>query len=105
MNPRLYPLSKETFDREICPLIESETKRMDGRPPKIDHYTCFCAMPKCRRCRSRGGICRRNTAPVAHNMRAFQKAERERSFMEDSLRMKAKEVGSDGHCIYGFRRQ
>ncbi len=37
MNPRLYPLSKETFDGEIWPLIEAETKRMGGRPPKIDH--------------------------------------------------------------------
>jgi transposase len=46
MNPRLYPLSKETFDREILPLIESETKRMGGRPPKIDHSACFCAMLK-----------------------------------------------------------
>jgi hypothetical protein len=61
MNPRLYPLSKETFDREIWPLIEAETKRMGGRPPKIDHSACFCAMPKCRRRRSRGGTCRGNT--------------------------------------------
>jgi transposase len=46
MNPRLYPLSREVFDREILPLIEAETKKMGGRPPKIDHYTCFCAMLK-----------------------------------------------------------
>jgi hypothetical protein len=63
MNPRLHPLSKETFDREIWPLIEAETKRMSGRPPKIDHSACFCAMPKCRRRRSRGGTCRGSTAP------------------------------------------
>jgi hypothetical protein len=44
----------------------------------------------------------REYGPVAHNIHAFQKVERERSFVEDSLRMKAKEIGSDGHCIHGF---
>jgi hypothetical protein len=39
---------------------------------------------------------------LAHDMHAFQKVERKRSFVEDSLRMKAKEIGSDGHCIHGF---
>jgi hypothetical protein len=39
---------------------------------------------------------------MAHNIHAFQKVEQERSFVEDSLRIKAKEVGSDGHCIHGF---
>lgn len=46
MNHRLYPVSREIFDREILPIIESATKPMGGRPPKIDHYTCFCAMMK-----------------------------------------------------------
>jgi hypothetical protein len=35
-------------------------------------------------------------------MHAFQKAERKWSFVEDSLRVKAKDIGSDGHCIHGF---
>jgi hypothetical protein len=39
---------------------------------------------------------------VAHNMHAFQKVERKWSFVEDSLRVKAKEIGSNGHCIHGF---
>jgi hypothetical protein len=73
MNPRLHPLSQATFDREIWPLIEDETKRMGGRSPKIDHDTCFCVMPKCRRRPSRGGTCRGSTAPVAHNIHAFHK--------------------------------
>lgn len=46
MNARLYPISRELFDREILPIIVSVTKPFGGRPPKIDHYTCFCAMLK-----------------------------------------------------------
>lgn len=45
-NNRLYPISRDIFEREILPIIESSTKPMGGRPPKIDHYTCFCAMLK-----------------------------------------------------------
>lgn len=46
MNERLYPISRELFDRDILPIIEAATKPLGGRPPKIDHYTCFCAMLK-----------------------------------------------------------
>ena len=46
MNPRLYPISRELFDREILPIIESITKPLGGRPPEVEHYTCFCAMLK-----------------------------------------------------------
>ncbi len=46
MKDRLYPISREVFDREILPLITLETTPLGGRPPKIDHYTCFCAMLK-----------------------------------------------------------
>ena len=46
MNKRLYPVSREVFDLEIRPIIEAVTKPLGGRPPKIDHYTCFCAMLK-----------------------------------------------------------
>lgn len=46
MNPRLYPISEEVFNREILPIIEAQTTPMGGRPPKISHYVCFCAMLK-----------------------------------------------------------
>lgn len=46
MRDRLYPISREVFEREILPLIEAETTPQGGRPPLIDHYTCFCAMLK-----------------------------------------------------------
>lgn len=48
MNPRFYPISEEIFDREILPIIEAQTRGMGlgGRPPKISHYVCFCAMLK-----------------------------------------------------------
>jgi hypothetical protein len=46
MENRLYPISKEIFDKEILPIIERETKPLGGRPPKIGHYDCFCAMLK-----------------------------------------------------------
>lgn len=45
-DPRLYPLDKDVFDREILPIILAHTTAAGGRPPKIDHYTCFCAMLK-----------------------------------------------------------
>jgi transposase len=41
---RLYPISRELFDREIQPIIIKETTPQGGRPPKISHYVCFCAM-------------------------------------------------------------
>ena len=45
---RLYPISEEVFNREIFPIIEAHTSgmRLGGRPPKISHYVCFCAMLK-----------------------------------------------------------
>ena len=46
MKDRLYQISREVFEREILPLIQKETTSQGGRPPKIDHYTCFCAMLK-----------------------------------------------------------
>ena len=46
MDKRLYSINKEIFDKEIRPLIEKETRVSGGRPPKIDHYVCFCAMLK-----------------------------------------------------------
>lgn len=45
-NSRMYPISKEVFDREILPIIERETNRSGGRPPKIPHYVFFCAVLK-----------------------------------------------------------
>jgi hypothetical protein len=32
------------FNEEILPLILKETTPLGGRPPKISHYRCFCAM-------------------------------------------------------------
>jgi len=46
MNNRLFPISRDVFDRDILPIIEAATKPLGGRPPKVDHYTCFCAMLK-----------------------------------------------------------
>jgi hypothetical protein len=50
MQDRLYPISKEKFDQEILPIIEAETTPQGGRPPKISHYVCFCAMLKMLTC-------------------------------------------------------
>jgi transposase len=50
MQDRLYPISKELFDKEILPIIIKETTTRGGRPPKISHYTCFCAMLKMLSC-------------------------------------------------------
>ena len=43
MNPRLYPVSQESFEEEIQPLIISCQNR-SGRPVKVSHYTFFCAV-------------------------------------------------------------
>jgi transposase len=46
MNDRLYPLPEATFNKIILPIILKHTQVSGGRPPKISHYTCFCAMLK-----------------------------------------------------------
>jgi hypothetical protein len=45
---RLYPISEESFNRNVLPIIEAHTSGMGlgGRPPQISHYVCFCAMLK-----------------------------------------------------------
>ena len=50
MNNRLYPISIELFNKEILPIINKHTTPLGGRPPKIDHYICFCAMLKMLSC-------------------------------------------------------
>lgn len=50
MQDRLYPISRELFDKEILPIIIRETTKEGGRPPKISHYVCFCAMLKMLSC-------------------------------------------------------
>ena len=44
MDKRLYPIERNKFKEQILPLIEKTTTPLGGRPPTIDHYTCFCAM-------------------------------------------------------------
>ena len=39
----MYPVSREYFDKEINPLIESCYSRA-GRPQRINNYQIFCAM-------------------------------------------------------------
>ncbi|MDR1375595.1 MAG: transposase [Holosporaceae bacterium] len=46
MLDRLYPLSEDAFNEKILPLILEETTPLEGRPPKITHYRCFCAILK-----------------------------------------------------------
>ena len=46
MNKRLYPISRDAFNKEILPIIERETKPFGGRPPTVDHYDFFCAVLK-----------------------------------------------------------
>ena len=46
MDNRLYPISEEEFNKRILPIIEMHTTPLGGRPPKIKHYKCFCAMLK-----------------------------------------------------------
>ena len=46
MTDRLYPICEEFFNTNILPIIMRHTTGSGGRPPKISHYTCFCAMVK-----------------------------------------------------------
>ena len=46
MTDRLYPICEEFFNTNILPIIMRHTTGSGGRPPKISHYTCFCAMIK-----------------------------------------------------------
>jgi hypothetical protein len=50
MADRLYPLEERVFNEKILPLILKETTELGGRPPKINHYVCFCAMLKMLSC-------------------------------------------------------
>jgi transposase len=50
MESRLYPISQALFEREILPIILRKTTIQGGRPPKISHYICFCAMLTMLRC-------------------------------------------------------
>ncbi|MEQ1706279.1 MAG: hypothetical protein ABL867_09965 [Rickettsiales bacterium] len=34
-NNRLFPISRDVFDRDILPIIEAATKPLGGRPPKV----------------------------------------------------------------------
>jgi transposase len=43
MDKRLFPITKEFFDKEIKSLVE-KGYIWKGRPPKISHYHIFCAM-------------------------------------------------------------
>ena len=46
MDTRLYPISESFFNAHILPVILEHTGIFGGRPPKIPHYVCFCAMLK-----------------------------------------------------------
>jgi len=43
MDKRLYPISREFFDREILPHIADQQIK-SGRPPRVSHYQVFCAI-------------------------------------------------------------
>ena len=43
MDKRLFPVTKEFFQKSILPIIE-ENYIWKGRPPKISHYNIFCAV-------------------------------------------------------------
>ena len=43
MDRRLFPISREFFDREIRHLIE-DMRIKTGRPPRINNYQVFCAI-------------------------------------------------------------
>jgi len=43
MDKRLFPVSREFFDREIRHLIE-DVRIKTGRPPRINNYLVFCAI-------------------------------------------------------------
>jgi hypothetical protein len=40
------PVDRELFNKEILPIITRKSKILGGRPPKIEHFICFCAMLK-----------------------------------------------------------
>jgi transposase len=42
----MYPIIEEVFNNKILPIIEKYTTPLGGRPPKISHYVCFCAILK-----------------------------------------------------------
>ncbi|MDR1469799.1 MAG: transposase [Spirochaetaceae bacterium] len=42
-NKRLYPTSEEVFNQKILPVIKS-SYIWKGRPPKVSHYSVFCAI-------------------------------------------------------------
>jgi transposase len=42
MNKRFYPVSERFFNIKLLPIVES-SYIWRGRPPKISHYTIFCA--------------------------------------------------------------
>jgi hypothetical protein len=50
MENRLFPIPETWFTKEILPIIIKETTIQGGRPPKISHYVCFCAMIKMLTC-------------------------------------------------------
>lgn len=43
MDKRLFPISVETFNDWVLPIIE-QSYIWKGRPPKISHYNAFCAI-------------------------------------------------------------
>lgn len=43
MDKRLFPITKEFFNKNILPIIET-SYIWKGRPPKISHYNVFCAI-------------------------------------------------------------
>lgn len=44
MTSRMYAITEGSFKKEVLPIIEKYTMALGGRPPKISHYVCFCAM-------------------------------------------------------------
>jgi transposase len=63
MLDRFYPLSERVFNEKILPLILVETTPLGGRPPKISHYRCFCAMLKMLSCSMPWRDCPREYGP------------------------------------------
>ncbi len=43
MDKRLFPISRETFDKWVLPTIE-KSYIWKGRPPIISHYHAFCGI-------------------------------------------------------------
>ncbi|MDR2645815.1 MAG: hypothetical protein LBC04_01380 [Holosporaceae bacterium] len=56
---RFYPLSEGVFNEEIL----AKATPLEGRPPKISHYRCFCAMLKMLSCSMPRGDCSREYGP------------------------------------------